>query len=61
MSLANTLTMSDELYRAVYFSTTLKLGQWHCNEVFSLKRQHSATYQVEEDLDMEERELEVGD
>lgn len=38
MSLANTLTMSDELYRAVYFATTLKLGQWHHNEVCLTKK-----------------------
>lgn len=27
--LDNTLTMSDEFHRAVYFFTTIKLGQWH--------------------------------
>ena len=31
--LGNTLTMSDEFHRAVYFLTTLKLGQWHPNRV----------------------------
>lgn len=48
--LGNILTMSDEFHRAVYFLTTLKLGHWHHNEVCFTKRQHPATYQVEEVL-----------
>lgn len=35
--LGNTLAMSDEFHRAVYFLTTLKLGQWHHSEVCSTK------------------------
>lgn len=60
--LGNILTMSDEFHRAVYFLTTLKLGHWHHNEVCFTKKTASATYRVEEVLDMEEREeMEMGD
>lgn len=31
--LGNALTMTDEFHRAVYFLTTLKLGQWHYRRV----------------------------
>lgn len=61
MSLANTLTMSDELYRAVYFSTTLKLGQWHHNEVCLTKKTAFCYTTSGRGSGMEERELEVGD
>ena len=36
--LGNSFTMSDEFHRAVYFLTTLKLGQWHGSEVCFTKK-----------------------
>lgn len=59
--LGSSLTMSDEFHGAVYFLTTLKLGQWHHSEVCFTKKTASAPYQLGEMLDVEEREvLEAG-